>query len=249
MKKHYLVFSTIIIIALQGRTVFASDSSGSGRDSISKVSFSINADLVSRFIWRGQAINLNPNIQPYASVTYKNLSLGAWGSYAFSQPYAEVDLCLSYSAGPVTLSVVDYFNEDETNMSSSDYFKFSDSDTTNTSHAVEGQFIFTGPESFPFSLSLATFFYGNDKNADNNNCFSTYLELGYSHNLGDISLSYFMGGTVAEGFYAEKAAIVNVGFKASRELEFSEKVSVPVAASLILNPEAQDIFFVFSLTF
>jgi len=249
MKRHFIVIFASIIIILQSNMVYASDSPGSDRDSISKVSFSINADLVSRFIWRGQAINLSPNIQPYASVTYKNLTLGAWGSYAFSQPYAEVDLCLSYSAGPVTLSVVDYFNEDETNLSSSDYFKFSDSETTNTSHAVEGQIIFTGPESFPFSLSLATFFYGNDKNADNNNCFSTYLELGYKHSLGENELSYFLGGTGAEGFYAEKAAIVNVGFKASRELEFSEKVLVPVAASLILNPEAQDIFFVFSLTF
>jgi hypothetical protein len=239
----------VLFIAAPSATAFASDPKSSASDTTSDVSFSFNADLVSRYVWRGLPMDLNANIQPYVSFSYKNFTLGAWGSYAISNPYAEVDLNLSYNIGAFTLSVYDYFNEDETDMASSDYFKFSDTDTTNTLHSIEGMLTFNGTDNFPVSLTLATFFYGNDKDDKNKNYYSTYLELGYEHTFGDNNLSFFLGGTFAEGMYAKKAAIVNAGFTASRELKLSEKTSLPVSASLIVNPNAKDIFFVFGLTF
>lgn len=218
-------------------------------DSVPALSFSFNADLVSRYIWRGLPLDLHANIQPYASVTYKNFTLGAWGSYALSNPYAEADLYLSYDLGAFTFTVSDYYNEDETDMSFSDYFQYSDKDTIVTPHSLEGQITFNGTDNFPLSVTVATFFYGNDRNENNKNSYSTYFELGYEHTLGENTLSYFLGGTVAKGYYADKAAVVNLGCKASRELKLSESTSLPVSAAFILNPEAKDIFFVFSLTF
>jgi hypothetical protein len=251
MKKYFLTlaFSVALIIAAPSVTLSASEPLKPDNDSISDVDFSFNADIVSRYIWRGLPLNLNPNIQPYASVSYKNFTFGTWGSYAFADSYAEVDLYLAYDLGAFTFSVQDYFNEDEMDLASSDYLRFFDTDTYNTLHSFEGQVTFNGTDKLPVSVTLATFFYGNDKNAENKNYYSTYLELGYEHNLGENTLSYFLGGTLGEGYYAGKAALVNVGFTASRELKFSEAVSIPVSASLILNPAANDIFFVFSLTF
>jgi len=218
-------------------------------DSIPSLSFSFDADLVSRYIWRGLPLELHANIQPYASVNYKNFTLGAWGSYALSNPYAEADIYLSYDLDAFTFTVSDYYNEDETDMSFSDYFQYSDKDTTVTPHSLEGQITFNGTENLPLSLTVATFFYGNDRNENNKNCYSTYIELGYEHTLGENTLSYFLGGTVAKGLYAEKAAIVNLGLKATRDMVISEKTSLPVSAAFILNPDAKDIYFVFSLTF
>ncbi len=251
MKKKYLLILSVVVLLL-GTTSIQSYSSSLPvveEDTVPSLSFSLNADIVSRYIWRGLPLSQNPNIQPYASMTYRNVTFGAWGSYAISEPYAEVDLFLSWDVGAFTLTLNDYYNEDETDMSVNNYFQFSDRDTIVTPHSLEGQITFNGTDGFPLSLTLATFFYGNDRNEDNKNYFSTYLELGYEHSIGENTLSWFLGGTVNEGFYADKAAVVNMGVTASRELKFSESFTMPVSASLILNPDAKDIFFVFSLTF
>jgi hypothetical protein len=237
------LFFVILSLSVNGSNPLAA-----GDDSTKNVSFSFNADLVSRYVWRGLPLNLNPNIQPYATLNYKNFSLGAWGSYGLSNAYAEVDLNLSYTLNAFTLSVCDYFNEDETDMSKTNYFKFTDSNTSNTLHSFEGTIKYNGTESFPISLTLATFFYGNDKNEDNKNNYSTYLELGHKRTWGDTEFSFFLGGTVAKGYYAQEAAIVNVGFMALRNMKLSETTSIPVCTSLILNPSAKDIFFVFCIT-
>jgi hypothetical protein len=209
------------------------------------VSFSIDADLVSRYIWRGLPQNLNTNIQPYASVSYKNFTLGTWGSYALANPFAEVDLNLSYEIGAFTFTINDYFNEEESDMSACNYFNFSDT----TQHSLEGQITFNGTENFPISLTIASFLWGNDKDEDNHNYYSSYIELGYEQAIGKNSISYFIGGTLAKGYYAEKAALVNVGVTASREIEWNESFSTPILTSFIINPNAKDVFLVFSLTF
>jgi hypothetical protein len=245
-----LIVGFITLFQFSGTTnVYASSPLQPEDDSVPALSFSFNGDLVSRYIWRGLPLDLHANIQPYASVTYKNFTLGAWGSYALSNQYAEADLYLSYSAGALTFTISDYYNEDETDMSLSNYFQYTDKDTIVTPHSIEGQITFGGTDNFPVSFTVATFFYGNDRNDNNKNYYSTYLELGYEHPLGDNTLSYFLGGTVAKGFYADKAAIINLGCKASRELKLSDKASLPVSAAFILNPDAKDVFFVFSLTF
>lgn len=244
-----LICFTTIFIAASDNPVLGSDSFVNNNDTLDRVSFSLNADIVSRFVWRGLPLDLHANIQPGTSVSFKNITLGAWGSYAFSNNFAEVDLFLSYDIGAFTFAVFDYYNEDETDLSFNNYFQFSDKGTRVTPHSVEGQISFNGTENLPVSISLGTFIYGNDRDAENKNCYSTYLELGYEHNIGENTLSYFLGGTITEGFYAEKAAIVNLGFKAARELNLSETASFPISASLIINPYAKDIFFVFGLTF
>lgn len=220
------------------------------KDSSSKVSLSFNADLVSRYIWRGLPLSLSPNIQPYASLTYKDLSFGAWSSYAFAAPYAEIDLYLSYTVSLFTLTLNDYFNEDETDMTINDCFKWNNSGGVNTPHALEGVITYNGTESLPLSLTAATFFYGNDKDTtDNKNFYSTYLEIAYKFSINENELKLFAGGTINKGLYADKAAIINTGVAISREIKLSDSFSLPAFTSLIVNPYAKDIFFTFGITF
>jgi hypothetical protein len=219
-------------------------------DSSKNVSISFNTDFVSRYIWRGLPLSLNPNIQPYASLTFKNLSFGAWGSYALSAPYAEVDLYLSYNLSVFTLTLNDYYNEDENDLTANNYFKWNNSNGINTPHALEGVLTYNGTEGLPLSVTAATFFYGNDKDTVNNkNYYSTYLEVAYKLTVNETELKLFAGGTVNKGLYANKAAFVNIGVTLSREIKISNTFSLPVFTSLIMNPYAKDIFFTVGMTF
>lgn len=213
-------------------------------DSTNKLTFDVNADLVSRYIWRGLPSSLTPNIQPSVTLGYKNFSAQVWGSYGISQPYAEFDVNLSYNIGAFTLSLWDYYvNPDE--ASATHYFNCSDT----TLHSVEGSLTFNGTESFPFSVTLATYLWGDDKNEEGDNYYSTYLELGYERTIGNTNLKLFAGGTLGEGYYASKAAVVNVGLTATRDLQLTEKTALPLTGSVIVNPDAKSVYLVFGITF
>jgi hypothetical protein len=79
-----------IVLCLQTITVVAQEETKSE----SAVEFSLNADIVSRYVWRGLLFSPNTNIQPYAGIEYGGLSLSTWASYGLSEKYAEVDFIL-----------------------------------------------------------------------------------------------------------------------------------------------------------
>lgn len=213
-------------------------------DSTRKLTLDVNADLVSRYIWRGQPSNLSPNIQPSVTLGYKNFSAQVWGSYGISQPYAEFDINLSYNIGAFTFSLWDYYiNADE--ATTTHYFNFSDT----TLHSIEGSLTFNGTEGFPISVTLATYLWGDDKDEAGDNYYSTYLELGYERNIGNTNMKLFAGGTFGEGYYASKAAMVNVGLTAKRDLQLTEKTALPLTGSVIINPNAKSVYLVFGITF
>jgi len=208
-------------------------------------SFYLNADIVNRYLWRGLMYSSNVNIQPTAGITAGNFFAGAWGSYAVSDKYAEVDFFMGYSMSGLTFTVSDYYTEDETNFANFDHFHFK-SGTTN--HALEGSLSYNFGADFPLTLTAATFFYGNDRNADGENYYSTYFEGSYAFDFSSYNFSVFMGGTPAEGLYAPGAAIINLGLTASKSVPVNEQISIPVSASLVSNPKAEDIFFIVKLT-
>ncbi len=238
-------YSIVILFAI----MFVNTSKGSiltDSTSNSGVSVSFNADFVSRYIWRGLPLSSNPNIQPYGELDYKGFAFGAWASYGIAVPYAEVDLFLSYTTNSFTITLNDYFNEDEPDFEFNNYF---DWHKDLTAHALEGVLSYEGPESFPVSLTAATFFYGNDRDIDGSNLFSTYLEVGYNSQIGEYPVKVFLGGTPKDGYYASKAAIVNAGVTISKELKLNENFSIPVNASFIVNPDKKNVFFVVGFTF
>ena len=213
-----------------------------------EVKISLNADLVSRYIWRGIPQCSNPSIQPYGSFEKGNFSFGTWASYGIAEPYAEIDLFLSYTLGNVTFTINDYYNEDETNYTFYDYFNWENDGTT--SHILEGVISYEGPEDLPITVTTATFLYGNDKKdlIANKNYYSTYIEVGYAVKWGENEVKFFAGGTPAEGYYSQKAAIVNAGFSVSKNLKINDDLGIPLNASFIINPDRQDVYFVVGIT-
>lgn len=244
--KLLIIASMMFLIFPLAKTQSLQDNSKEARN---RFSFDVSADLVSRYIWRGLPLSLSSNIQPSVSLSRGNLSLGAWGSYSFSTGYSETDLSLSYDLGPFTVGIFDYYNEDENDLSVNDYGNFRGNDSINTPHTLEGSVTFNGTENLPLSFTVATFFYGADKDENNKNYYSTYLEAAYTLSLDNSEVRFFLGGTTGCGFYSDKAAIVNAGLTASHNLKITDSFSLPVYTSLIVNPDVNDVFLVLGLTF
>lgn len=218
--------------------------------------FTIGTDLMSRYIWRGQCINKSPNIQPYLIYAPKfGLQVGAWGSYAFTGDYAEVDLFLSYGYGGFSATLTDYFVMDES-MQNNHFFDYKKGSTM---HVLEGALAYEGPENVPLKFTAATMFYGADQKVDNVvidtvhndttafyvNQFSTYFELSYKIR----NISVFAGITPAAGYYGNGFGVVNLGITARKDLIITDKFTLPIQASLITNPQRQNIYLVFGFTF
>ena len=126
--------------------------------STSRLSFSFGMDLVSRYIWRGieygagEDGSSSPHFQPTAAFSLDlgkrgSLSLGVWGSYAFSGNYSESDVYLNYAintkSGNFSLTFNDY------------YFPYLGIPVTNFdgkgegAHTIEAMLAYTLPEVFP----------------------------------------------------------------------------------------------------
>lgn len=236
MKKIVFVLLNLLTASLSGQE------SDSPLDSTK--SFTLNADFVNRYIWRGLLFSPNPNIQPYAAFTNKNFTIGAWGSYGTSENYAEVDLYMSYKANKFTFSLNDYYAPyDETDPSLYKYFEFA---SEKTLHAVEGSVLYSITDNF--NATVATFFYGNDRDSVGDNYYSTYMELGYSFAFSNIDFALFAGGTFGEGYYATEASVVNAGITFTKNIAIIDKFSIPVSGSLVFNPNKESAFFIFKIT-
>ena len=273
MKIKKLIFHIVMIVTMIVGSInlgFAQDSSQVS----STVSLDLGADIVSRYVWRGQQFGgSSPNIQPYVEFGIGNFVIGAWGAYSLGgdNPFQEFDLYATYNLfdDVVSITVTDYFFPDE----SSDYKYFDYTDTT-TGHIIEGLVSFNGTDKIPFSVFIAINLYGDDASRISDipsflNKFdgiqnSTYLELGYETSLNsgvkfeafvgfnltdprsaDLSGSGYIGET---GFYGDDIGIVNLGITVSKDIKISEDFSLPMMTSVITNPQAQKVYLVFGLS-
>jgi hypothetical protein len=232
----------------------------------------IGADLMSRYVWRGIDFGNSPAIQPNLAFSWKGLNVGAWGSYAFAKQsirvndttvvnagtYAETDLYISYTYEWFTLMVFDYFTVNGLNPNEGNrYFDFNNE---TTAHTIEGCLSFEGGEKFPLQVMASTLFYGDDKNRDSagvygagtKNNYSTYFELAYKIQLKKIGveLKPFIGGIpFGSSWYGPCAGVTNLGLTAKKEIPVTAQYAIPVQVSLLTNPQAQSIFFIFGISF
>lgn len=209
--------------------------------------FNVGADFVSRYVWRGLDFANSPSIQPTLSYTTEfGLEIGYWGAYSTTPVnYQETDLYVAYNIKDVvSIGVTDYFFPDGSGTYvNNNYFEYGED---KTGHIFEANLSFNGVEAFPISISANYNFYG----ADANNSF--YGELGYDGNCKGMDYSIFAGFTSGKGIYlpagTDGFSFVNVGLTVSKEIQITEKFSLPVMSSLVINPQAENIFLVFGFT-
>ena len=206
-----------------------------------KAEFSVGADLVSSYVWRG-AYQTGAAIQPAVDFSISGFLLSAWGSVPAFGIDKEIDFIAAYEIAGLSLAITDYWCVDE---SSFNYFSYSDE----TSHVLEATIGYELPiEKFPLSISLNTMFAGADYKADGKRAYSTYISFDYPFSVKDIDLSVSLGLTPVEGGYADEFSVVNLGLRAAKELKITDSCSLPVFGEIIINPKYENVFFVFGIS-
>ena len=225
--------TTLIILVLA--IIFASNAQAQEE---ATSSFDTGLDIYSSYIWRGAKFGNGPAFQPYVTFSSGSFAFGAWGSVSSGTDEGyEMDLYASYSAGPVTFMVTDYyFGGDWTAYSSTHFLEPS-----------------VGVELGDFSLTGAYMFLAEveddpttpaDESADFGSSGDTYLEAAYSFPTVDVFLGLGDGQYTSDGDFA----VCNLGIGTSKEIKFTESFSLPVSGSVILNPSTGGFFITVGLS-
>jgi uncharacterized protein (TIGR02001 family) len=200
--------------------------------------FSVGGDLVSSYLWRGTKFGTGPAIQPYLEYSIGGFSIGGWGSYCFTtNEAAEADLYVSYGFDfGLSVGLTDYY------FPGSPYFDYS---TESGSHAFE---VNLGYEIG--GLAIGANYFINEAGGAGTDGGDMYFELGYSFK----HFGVFVGG--GNGWHTVEADadesdfnVVNIGITASKEIAITEKFSLPVSGSLILNPDTEQFHVVVAVSF
>ncbi len=210
--------------------------------------FALSMELSTKYMWRGIEYGTGPVAFPMITYTNKGFSAFVMGAYATDGSHQEVDLGVSYSHKYFTVGVSDYYYPTAVSKKDS-YFEFSN---RSTGHYVEAYATITPFEKLPIWLTLSSYIYGADKNLDGDQAFSSYAEIGYTHNFNeDDAISLTAGAALNKSFYTDYEKdfnVVNVSLKYATIFSFG-KFDLPVSASYVLNPYKEKSYFTFSLYF
>jgi hypothetical protein len=187
-----------------------------------QVEISTGADFYN--IWRGAQLDASA-VQPYIEYTTGNLTIGTWGSYSTSAlNLQEVDFYFSYALGDLSVGITDYY------IPENDIFDL------DTDHVVEANL---GYSLGDISVS-ANYTFAGATDGD------TYVELGYSGTEFDVFAG--LGNNAYVTNFNGDVGLVNFGFSTSKEIEITEKFSLPIYGSLIVNPESRIGYLVFGIS-
>ena len=213
-----------------------------------KVEMSAGADLVSSYIWRGQNM-AGASIQPSLGISYKGLSLSAWGSYGITDhdDTKELDFTLGYSAGGFSVGVTDYFciaaGKEYADLK---YFTY---EAHKTAHVFEA---FVGYDFGPVSVLWNTNFAGADGLNDGDRAYSSYFEVAAPFKLGGLDMSFTAGMVPWKTtFYADAKgfAVTNLTLKGTKTISITPSFSLPLFASITANPSASKMYLSAGISF
>ncbi len=208
------------------------------------LSVSVNADVVSTYIWRG-LYQAGLSIQPALNVGYSGFQLTAWGSTDLKQ-FKEFDLTLAFQTGGLTLSITDYWWAGQGQR----YF---DQDL----HFFEGTVAYHFGDNFPLSLAWSTMFSGEgDRDEQGEKMYSSYVEAAFDCTLGDVSLRPALGLVPwGKSLYHVQPSrpgdvqMTQVSLKATKSVQWSEALSTPVFAQVVISPYDDNVHFVLGISF
>jgi len=205
--------------------------------------FSVGADLVSSYVWRGSKIGSGPNIQPTVKFTIGGLTIGSWGSYSMHDfgDFAETDLYTSYAFDfGLSLGLTDYYYQ------GSPAFSYA-GDTA--SHALEINLNYAVS-----NLSISANYVLNDASkggpANKPGGGDMYFELNYAFK----NFTAFAGAgngwhTTYKDNGEDVFTVCNIGIKTSKELKISDTFSLPLNGAVMVNPDREELNLVVGLSF
>jgi hypothetical protein len=196
-----------------------------------ELSWSLGADLVSSYIWRGSRQGWGPHIQPFLEYSAGLFTAGAWGTTDLNG-YEEADLWLAFELpGGFSLGMQDYY------LPELPYFDFSEADG---SHAFELNLDWASD-----NVWLSANCILNEAGGIGSYGRDLYFEAGFSFE----QVSLFMGG--GNGWHTEEGGfnICNIGLETAREIRISDRFVLPVRAQLVFNPDREQLFVVAGIAF
>ena len=212
-----------------------------------EIETTLAADVVNQYIWRGQDLG-DVSLQPTLGISYKGLSLTAWGSVGLTDPLdtKEFDLTLSYTTGGLNIGITDYWFDAGLDPDAR-YFKY---DAHGTNHVFEANI---GYDVGVASVQWFTNFAGNDGiNKDGKRAYSSYAEVVVPFKLSAIDWTATVGAVpYATSFYNDWTsgfAVTNVSLKATKEIKVTDSFSIPVFGQVVGNPCTQKAYLVFGFT-
>jgi uncharacterized protein (TIGR02001 family) len=214
---------------------FIAPASIKAQDEEASSPFSVGADLVSSYVWRGVKYG-GPSLQPYVEFGVGGFSIGAWGSFDFTameDAVNEADLYLGYGFDfGLYIGLTDYYYQ------GSPYFQIS-GDTS--SHAFEANL---GYEIAGFSIA-ANYIFNDASNGAGSAGSDLYFEAGYSFKNFNIFVGAGDGWHTSDGEFG----LVNIGLGASKEIKITDNYSLPVGGLVSWNPEAEAFNIVATISF
>lgn len=209
-------------------------------------------DVYSRYIWRGLDYGNSPSVQPLLSYTSGGFTVGTWGAYSTGvsgvdtvsgsgKAFSEHDLFASYGistgSGTFSLFYTDYFYP----SNGLRYFNFT---KNGGAHVLEFGAGWTGTESLPFSV---TAYYNFHNDPDN----SVYVQCGYNYSSELYTANIFAAFTPGKSAWygSRKADLINVGVSGTKTLSVSDKLSIPLTVSYIVNPHVEQSYLIVGVSF
>lgn len=210
-----------------------------------KVETTISSDFVNEYIWRGQKLG-DVAVQPTLGVSYKGLSLTAWGSYGLTNPddTKEFDLTLGYTIGGLNIGITDYWFSTGLDPEGR-YFKY---DAHGTNHVFEANI---GYDFGPVALQWYTNFAGNDgTNKDGKRAYSSYVEATIPFSLASIDWTATAGAVpfATTSYGTSGFAVTTLSLRATKDIRVSDSFSIPIFGQVVANPCSQKAYLVLGFT-
>ena len=235
------VFFTIILGA-----VMTLSSALSAQD---RITVNGNIDLVNNYVWRGMDQNSGFSLQPTLSLSYKGLSLSAWGSQSITnnadRDVQELDINLSYSTGGFSATLTEYWWGGLHNPYG--YYKQGPADNPiDGGHHLEATMAYRISYKYPLTISWSTWMAGADvRTSRDKRCYSSYINASYDIACpAQVTLTPSVGFTPWKGYYHDKAAVTDISLKASAAYRVSEKISMPLFVQAIASPINDHVYLV-----
>ena len=219
MKNNFLSFLTLAFAALFFTTF--------GTQKVEAQDF--GADVASSYVWRGTQFGNGPHVQPWMSLGYGNLELGAWGSVPLTagDGGTELDLYVSYDLGPLALTVTNYT------------FPIAGGAYLDGEGLFEGDYLEVSGSGSVGPIDLTVGYFTELE--------ALYIEAGFSIGVVDVAIGY--AGEDDSNWYVSEAGLCNISVGGSKEVKITDDYSLPLFGSLVYNPEAESAFLVFGMSF
>lgn len=199
--------------------------------------FNVSLDAKNMHYWRGLRVSDGFVTAPMVGYYNQGFAAFAWGGLSVDGQYTEVSHIISYTTGNFNVTLLDIFSF--TGNPAADFFNFKAGETN---HITDLSLGYGFGEDIPLRLMWATVIYGNDRDSNGDNRYSTYLEAAFPF----VRETYVLQPYIAAGFalaggddnslYGANAFdLVNIGLRVSRMLILGDH-SIPVTGTMGYNP-------------